>query len=803
MAAATQSGNWTQRILRVVEPLVFRGRPFTLALLALMTVFLGWQAAQLKPDAGWLKMVPKQHPYMQTFLEYYQDFGGANTVLVALENRKGKDIYEPEFMEALRQVTDEVFLTPGVDRARVTSLFTPNILYVEVIEGGLAGETVVPADYQPTPEMMERLRGNVAKANVIGRLVSEDGKAAMIVAELLENDPISGEKLDYVKVGDALEAIRAKYETEAVSVHVIGFAKVVDDMTDASLQVALFFVLSLVLTSLLLWIYIGSFVLSLLPMAVSIIAVIWELGLLHLIGFGLDPFAILVPFLILSVSVSHGVQYVNSWAHEIYAKRADSFHASLATFRALAIPGTTALITDVAGFATIYLIDIDVIREMSVNAAFGMAAIIVTNKLLMPQLLSYMRIPDPEGFKRAQEKREQYGDALFRTLAKVTRRGPAVAVLAVCAGLLAWSLMLYPKLQIGETQEGVPELRPESRFNQDARTIAHHFALGVDQLKVIAETVPDACIEFEIMDEMDRFGWYMRNQDGVRDVMSLLDLSKLAYQGLNEGRLNAEILPRDRDSLAQSSAVVPSTTGLLNDDCDALALMIFTTDHKAETIARLVQAVKNYKPQNPDAQVKFRLASGNVGVMAATNEVVKENELPVVGYVYVVILVFLWLSFRTVSGVLCVVLPLSLVTMMGYGVMVLMGIGEKVATLPVLALASGIGVDYGIYIYSVMAEGLRKGQSLEEAYYRTLKQTGKAVLFTGLALGVSVVTWLLSKLQFQADMGLLLVFAFTANMFGAIFVLPALAHFLAGEERKHAGEDLSAGADAALTDGHP
>lgn len=803
MSASSGGGRMTLAILRWVEPPIFHWRKTLLGLLTLITLFLGWHAAQLQPQAGWLKMVPQEHPYMQTFLQYYKDFGGANTVLVALHKTEG-DIYDVEFMETLRKVTDEVFFIPGVDRARVTSLFTPNIYYVEVIEGGLAGETVVPRDYTPTPEMMPRLRANVGKANVIGRLVSEDASSAMIVAELLDRDPVTNELLDYVKVGDKLEQIRAQFESEAVSVHIIGFAKVVDDMTDASFEVASFFALSLVLTALLLWAYNGHLGLSLLVIGVSGIACIWELGLLHLIGFGLDPFAILVPFLILSVSVSHGVQYVNSWAHEIYTHRADPYHASLATFRALAIPGVTALVTDLAGFATIYLINIEVIREMSVNAAFGMAAVIVTNKIMMPEILSFLRLRNVEAFKRAQETRERYGDRLFRGLARITRRGPAVTVLVICAGLLAWALHLYPKLQIGETTEGVPELRPDSRFNRDARAIAAHFALGVDQLKVIAETVPDACIEHAIMSEIDQFAWYMKNQPGVRDVLSLLDLSKLAYSGLNEGRLNSELLPRNPQSLAQSTALVPTTSGLYNDDCDALAVMIFTVDHKAETLQALIQAVKRYQAElNAEPRVEFRLASGNVGVMAATNEEVKRNELRVVGYVYVVILVFLWLSFRTFSGVICVVLPLSLVTLMGYGVMVLLDIGQKVATLPVLALASGIGVDYGIYIYTVLAEGLRRGLPLEEAYYQTMRQTGKATLFTGVGLGLSVVTWLFSKLQFQADMGLLLVFAFTANMLGAVMVLPALAHFFWREELKHRGEDLRADAESALAEKGP
>ena len=176
--------------------------------------------------------------------------------------------------------------------------------------------------------------------------------------------------------------------------------------------------------------------------------------------------------------------------------------------------------------------------------------------------------------------------------------------------------------------------------------------------------------------------------------------------------------------------------------------------------------------------VNFALATGNVGVMAATNEVVEEQELQVVFWVYVVVILFLWLSFRTLAGVICVVAPLSLVSIMAYAVMAMTDIGLKVATLPVVALAVGIGVDYGIYVYATLVDGIERGLSLEEAMFETLNKTGKAVLFTGVALGVGVGTWLFSALQFQADMGLLLVFMFTANMFGAILVLPALARFL-------------------------
>jgi len=821
-------------------------------LLVLLTAFFGYQASQIKPDAGFEKSIPLQHPYMKVLKQYQSAFGGGNLIKVALIQEDG-ELYNEEFLSTLRKVTDDVFFIPGIDRSRVSSLFTPDVRYTEVVEGGFAGGNVIPAEYQPTQEMFDLIKTNVGKAGIIGRLVTQDQTGAMVNAELLEFDPVTGEKLDYRKVSHQLEEIRKTYETENIKIHVIGFAKVVGDVTDATLEVVGFFLLTLLMTMVLLWLYTGSFKLAVLPLVCSVVAVIWEFGLLRLFGYGLDPFAILVPFLVLSVSVSHGVQYANAWVGEVAHNGRNSFDASLETFRRLAIPGTTALITDVAGFATIYLIPIDIIREMSLNAAFGVAAIIVTNKVMMPIWLTWIKIGDIDSFKRKQAVRDRFGDGLWRLMAKNTRRTPAIVTLLICSILLGWSLWKYEDLQVGDSQSGVPELRPDSRYNQDSRAIVDNFSIGVDILKVIAETAPEACIRYEQMETIDRFAWEMSNlTDEVQSVISLPQVAKIINAGWNEGSLAWRVLPRNRYVIVQAITPVDTSSGLLNPDCSAMPVLIFTKDHKATTIHTITDAVKAFNVSNraafyeehpdvsedycaeksakrdelgrlrlerdnlaalqtaePDAAraeeleqinrrysevedefgaleefcpVNFALASGNVGVMAATNEVVEAQEIQVVFWVYVVVVVFLWLSFRSFSGVLCVVLPLSLVSVMAYAVMASLGIGLKVATLPVVALAVGIGVDYGIYVYSQLADGVNRGHSLEEAFYRTLRQTGKAVVFTGVALGLGVGTWLFSALQFQADMGILLVFMFTANMFGAILVMPALAHFLVTKE---------------------
>lgn len=767
----------SSRVLRLVEPVVF-GRPLVLfALLCIATVFLGWQAAQIEVDAGFRKQLPLQHPYIETYLEHQAAFGGANLIAVALRT-DGPDIYSAEFMQTLDAVTSAVFFVPGVDKASVRSLFTPGVRYLEITDDGFASDDVVPRGKPLSAVTLDRIRLNVSKSGVVGRLVSNDHRGAMVVAELLEFDPATGAKLDYTEVAARLEAIRTEFERPGLSIHITGFAKVVGDVVDAAGEVVGFFGLALLLTFLLLWVYCASFRLALLPMVCAVVAVVWEFGLLRMLGFGLDPFAILVPFLVLSIAVSHGIQMVNAWVGEMAgAEQPGPRQASITTFRLLAIPGTVALVTDVIGFATIYLIDIDIIQEMAINAALGMAAIIVGNKLLMPVLLCWVNLPDPQQFVDRQARRTRALNRLWRVLAGATTRPAAVAIVLAGIAALAWSLHAYDKLEIGDLQAGVPELRPDSRYNRDTRTIVRNFSIGVDQMKIIAEAPPESCANHALLAEADRLTWHLQNTPGVAAATSLASVARRVPVGFNEGNLQWQDLPRNVYRLAAATRAVPSSAGLSNPDCSVMPILVYATDHRADTIDRIVGVVEQFKAGSTVEGIEFRLASGNLGVMAATNDVIAAKEKEIVLWVYAVLIVVIFLFFWSTAAVACAVLPLALTSMLTYAFMAQVGIGLKVATLPIVALGVGIGVDDSLYLLSVLRRHLAAGEDLRTAWFHTLQRTGRAVVFTSVALCASVATWLLSDLQFQADMGLLLVFMFAVNLLGAVVLLPAIARF--------------------------
>ena len=756
--------------------LLFRRRRVFLGLFVVITLLLGASASRLQVDAGFEKMIPLEHEYMQTFMAYRNTFGGANRVLVALRQHEG-DIYNEAFMSKLKAATDEVFFIPGVDRATVTSLFTPNVRFIEVVEAGFAGGNVIPADFEGTPEDLETVRENVLKSGRVGRLVSNDHRAAMISAELLEIDPNTGARLDYLAVAKQLEDLRTRHAGDGLDVHIIGFAKAVGDITDGARGVLMFFVVAFLITAVLLYFYSGSAKLAALTLLCAMVPVVWLMGLLPLIGFGIDPMSILVPFLIFAIGVSHAVQMTHAWRLEIM-EGAGPLTGAQNAFRRLFLPGSMALTTTVVGFLVIMRIEIDMVRELALTAGLGVALILLTNMLLLPLLLSWTRL-DAAEMRRTMgaESKDHWLWSRLRTLAEPRRATVVLMVTALLLGIATW---LSRDLRTGDLGHGIPELHEDARYNQDAAAIVESFSIGVDVLSVIVQSrgVDGACTNFDIMDTIDRFETTMRGVHGVQSVVGLPGVAKTVNAGWNEGNPAWRVLSRNPTVLAQSVTPVDTSTGLLNTDCSAMQVLIFTRDHEGATISHVIREVKAFRDANRGEHLDFLLASGNVGVMAATNEAVDAASVTILVLVFGVISVLFFLEFRSWRATLCIILPLMIAAVFCNALMALLGIGLKVSTLPVVAIAVGIGVDYGIYFYERMSDRFRKGDALPDAFYQALCQRGTAVMFTATTMSVGVGTWVFSALKFQADMGLLMAFMFIVNMLGALLLLPALAALL-------------------------
>jgi predicted RND superfamily exporter protein len=767
-----------------LERSFFNYRGLVLLFWLMVTLTLGYHATKLKLNASFERMIPTKHPYIANYFKHKEQLAGLGNAIRVVVATTEESIYSKEYLETLREINDEIFFIPGVDRPAMKSLWTPIVRWREVTEEGIIDGPIIPDNYDGSPKTVHQVRMNVERSGTIGKLVANNYKSSVIFVPLLDINPETGKPIDYQKFSDTLEKLREKYRSDTISLHIVGFAKIVGDLMDGLSVISLFFgVATIIATAILFW-YTRCVRSTLLVVSCSITAVIWQLGLLNLFGMELDPYSMLVPFLVFSIGMSHGAQKMNGVMQDI-GRGTHRYVASRYTFRRLFVPGLTAIISDAVGFSVLIIIQIKVIQQLAISSAMGVFILIFTHLIIVPVCLSYVGVSKKAAeYALKVERADLSGERknpVFRFLVMFTHRKTAIVTILLFAILAGVGIANRTNLKIGDLDQGAPELRPDARYNVDNKYIVSNYSSSSDLLVIMVETKNNMCNKYENLIKVDALENELLQLPGVESTYSLTQIQKTGLVGFNEGNLRWYELPPNQASL--NNIVANSTTiELFSTNCDLLCMYVYLKDHKAETLQSVVEMVETFKVNNDSEEIKFLLAAGNSGIESATNIVVEKSMTQMLYCVYAAVILLCYITFRSWQAVLAAVIPLVLTSILCDSLMVWMRIGVKVATLPVVALGVGIGVDYAIYVMSITLDYLRKGMTLSQSYFRALLFTGKVVILIGVTLALGVATWAFSPIKFQADMGILLAFMFLWNMFGALVLMPAITRFLFREK---------------------
>jgi predicted RND superfamily exporter protein len=781
-----------------LERLIFNHRPFIGLLTIVISLFLGWHATKLVVNGNFDRLIPHNHPYIQNYFDHKDDLRPlGNAVRIVVENTSG-DIFDKDYLEFLAKVNDKAFLIAGVDRPWVKSIWMPAVRWQGATEKGIQSAPVMVQGFNGSPDHLAQLRANIGRAGIVGSLVANDFRSSMIVLPLLDTYPDTGKRIDFGRFGRDVEQQIRSLETPKYKIHVIGFGKLVGDLIAGLETIKMFFGLSALIAALLVFFHTRCVRSTVLLVCASTLGVVWLLGLSHLLGFELDPYSILVPFLIFAIGLSHGAQKMNGVMQDV-GRGTHKLVAARYTFRRLFLPGLTALLTNVLGFAVLMLIDIPVIQDMAWMASLGVGVLIFTKLVGIPVALSYIGV-SPAAARRSlalEADGATSGTGMGRAwawLLPFTRRGPAAVAIACAAVIGVFAYVVSLGLQIGDLDSGAPELRQDSRYNRDVAYVQGHYGLSSDQFVVMVQgpSAPDAkgaatqdpalsCDrnKFGMITVADQLEWTLQNTEGVQATASAAAAVRQQASGMNEGSPKWLGVARDRRQLDLAVQNLQNyQPGMVTADCSMVPVVSYLADHKAATLSRVLGAVEREANAIKDPQVQVLPAAGSAGIEAVTNIVVARAQHQVLLLVYGSVIVLCFVTFRSWRAVVVALIPLLITSAICEALMVWLGIGLKVATLPVIALGVGVGVDYALYLLSIQLALQRKGVPLEEAYRHALQFTGKIVALVGITMAAGVVTWAWSPIKFQADMGILLTFMFVWNMIGALVLIPALSHFM-------------------------
>ncbi len=759
-------------MLDFLERVLFRGRAAILVLLLALTALSGWQASMLQFDADLEKQLPADQPYIHTVLDYKDKIAGLNSVQIVVETREGT-IWTQTFLKILYDVTQDVNFLPSVSRESVTSFWTPNTFVYQATESAIEARTLIPSNVLPetmTAQDVARIRADAFKGGMRGRLFALDSKSAMIHASI---QPINSEKVDFIAVAaDLEEKIRKKYETDTITIRIIGITKFIGEIATEANDVLAFFALAIVLNALALWLYSRSLALTVLTVVCSAVSVVWLLAIIKVFNLSLHPLGLIVPFLVYAIGVSHGVQQINLFLVAI-TRGHTSVEAAQRAFRRLLLPGFFSLMTVLTAFAAMLTVQIPFVQDLALIALIGIALKFISNLVMLPLAASFVHFDQ----RHVDHQTHLFGERqkFMASFSRDAHPVPAMIVLALTVALAAVAVWRAQDVKIGHLKPGAQELWADARYNVDSAAIASSYDLDLDSFVIVTVAPPDACVDHKVMALIERFGVSMRSVPGVKSIMSLPEGARFVYSIMQEGNLKWRVLPKAADVLSVATGAIPDTTGLRNADCTLMPIAVYLTDHRDETLRTVAAAAEAFVTANKMPGVSFRLATGNGGVLAAINDTVRTSQFTAMGLVFAVIAILVFVAFRDWRAVLCCVVPLAVTNALGLWLMAWLEIGLTVSTLPVFVLATGIGVDFGIYLYERIETHLREGLRMDEAFIASMREEGAAVVYTALTLAVGVGCWAFSGLKFQADMGWLLAFLVLVNAFAAMTVLPAMA----------------------------
>jgi len=727
-------------------------------------------------------LYPPNHPYIQLYTKYRDMFGTANVVLITVEVKDGDIFTTPETIQKVDRITlDLLHNIPGVNGEQVMSITHPKLKTALTAGSGIK---VVPLTYPRLPQDAEDLAFMKQKVytteEVRGIFVSPDDKATLIIAGFWE------EYFDLAGMWKKIQEIVEREEDPNTKIYVTGFPILYAYFMKLLPKMGWVLFASIATMIVILWLEFRSWQGVWIPVFSGTLSAVWGLGFGGVFGLSLDPLVLVIPLLISARAHSHSVQSMERF-HEEYHRLGDRDAAIVKSYTELYAPAMVSLLADGLAILTLYVARIPVIQKLALLSSFWILSIFVSVVTLHPIILSFVKPPKqhvdsgPNLFSKFYDR---FADATL-WLATGSRRIVMAGALVLMLGV---GLYYSHLLKVGNTTPGEALLYPDHPYNVAFKKVNEKF-VGASQLVIIAEgKKKEALKSAHTLQQLELFARHME-KEGAGGSITAAKMLKKIFRTFHEGDPKWNMLPDRDDHVGQLFFLLTSSTrrGELDRFFDSsytnATITLFYRDYNHDTIKNSITQAKEYiaSVAKPDDSVRYLLAGGLLGILAAVNEEVEWSYRINLALILSVVFILSYLTYWSVTGALIVMLPSLVAQPMSEAVMYWLGIDMNINSLPVAAVGIGIGIDYGYYVLSRIVEEYtldKAGGSFEDAIARAIHTTGKTVLFTGLSLTASIIYFVFFPMKFQAEMALLLTLLLAFHLIGALIFIPPMVNLI-------------------------
>jgi hypothetical protein len=749
-------------------------RVYVIIVCIALSIFFISVLKNLKIETHLDDFLPQRHPFLQVQNRLTDIFGGLNQVSIALKVKQG-DIFTEEFLEKVISLTEDLYLLEGVNISRVNSIASRHVKHVIANEEGFFVERLLRLPPE-TPEEMAKFKNRVLyNPNVYMKKVSKDLKSTLI-----QVDFESRVKTSFIF--DELNKLKEKYEDNNTIIHIAGRPVLEGWLNYYLPKMFNILIVSLVIVSVVLYLTFRSKRGVMLPLIDSSMATLWGMGTMRLLGLRLDPSTILVPFIVLSLGISHSVHTLKRYYEEMKVPKMKSKHAVVNTMSHLFIPGLACVLTDGFGFLSLMIVPLPTIKSMACASGLGILANFITSFMFTPAILSFMHRPKILEIDR--EERHRWIDNFLRKLSifSLNKRAGTIIVCVFIAVLLI-STFGIKNIVVGDNSEGSSYLYDNSPYNVAESFINANFG-GTNSYYVLVES-DESLLTPKKLKAIDNLQLYLlREVPQVGSADSLVNAIKALNMFMLDGKKENFFIPKNQKTISEYwflytySGFPNDFDHLISRDEKKANIKFDLKDHTSKTVDYIVNKTKTYL-ENYDDDVKFSFAGGDIGILYATNDIIKKSIIP--NILLISLLIFLYVSsvYRSFTAGILLLLPLFISNVIIFAFFGFLGTSVTVETLPLVSLSGGLGVNYGIYILARLYEEMKeKKKTYKNILYHTLITSGKAVFFSGFIVSLGISAWVFSSILLQVKLGLNLCISLILNMIISLIMLPVFVWWI-------------------------
>lgn len=764
-------------MVKKISTWIVENRYLVLGIILIITVFFGLQIRKTSIKTDIADLYPLDHPFMKIHENYKDQLGSPFKVFMMLQVKEG-DIYNRETLEKTIRITDKLDAIPGVNHNQIYSIASRKLKKITVTEDAILTQNLM----KEVPASMEEFKETIRTTpGIFGVWVSRDEKSILFTAGFIER------LMEYDVIFKGVKEIIDEESGDNYEIHAVGEPILMGWVNKYHKEIYFIFGVTFLGFVCLLWLYFRNLLGVVVHIPPIILGTIWFFGLCGLLGYNVEPLTLVIPVLIVARSLSHSVQFTERF-FECYDEQEekDVKAACIEAMNHILPPGFLGLVTDAIGIVLIGVAPIPMMQKLALACGFWAFSNILTGLAFTPIYISFHR--PPKNIKHLVDMEKGLTQKILGFIAKLSYGKAGVITfiaMVIVAVITGW---ISSKVDIGDIHPGSPLLWEDSDYNVAIDRINTNFP-GTEELYVIVEGEGPRSVERPgFLSTLASFQRHMELSPNVGRTLSVSDLLPPIYKAIYGGHPKWETLPLER---VQSSQIfnrveahsAPGDYDLyFARDGTFANVIIWYKDHMGNTLRDAIANVKEFMEENKELLARekctFKLASGNIGVLAAINETVEDSQLLNLILVMSVVFLLCSLSYRSITAAVILLVPLNLTNIITLSIMRWLDIGLNINTLPVVSVGVGVGIDYGIYLLSrIREEHQAAGGYSPQVSTRAIKTTGKAIFFTATTMIVGVIFWyVLSSMKFQAEMGLLLALIMFINIFGALVLIPTMVY---------------------------